>query len=260
MRVGPVDGARGRIIAAAAVAAVVLALLVAGTLTGRDGGTGPGRAGAASGAAASDDGGSDDPDGEVVAPSRPSPGAGPTIAGPTPPPIDATLRQGSDRAAVTIVEFGDYQCPSCGTFARRTKPELVRRYVDGGVAQFIWRDFPWAGKESTRSAVAARAAGRQGRFWQFHDALYAHQFPERSGRLTDAYLRGIAKRLGLDLARYDADRRDPALREAVEGDYGFGQRLGVPGTPAFLINGIPFFGDQPLKAFVKRIEEARRER
>ncbi|WP_329519508.1 DsbA family protein [Spirillospora sp. NBC_01491] len=253
------SGSRRRVLVAAVVAVLVLGVMAVGTFTGRDP---EHRSGTASGTASDDPSGDASGDGEEVAPSLDgaTPGGPATIPGPTPPPVDQTVRQGVPNAAVTIVEFGDYQCPSCGTFARRTKPELVRRYVDTGVAQFIWRDFPWAGKESTRSAVAARAAGRQGRFWQFHDALYAKQFPERSGHLTDGYLRGIAGRLGLDLARFDTDRRDPALRRAVDEDYGFGQRLGVPGTPAFLIDGTPFFGDQPIKEFVKRIEEARRAR
>jgi protein-disulfide isomerase len=101
---------------------------------------------------------------------------------------------------------------------------------------------------------------RQGKFWPFHDALYTHQFPENSGRLTDAYLRGIAQRLGLDMTKFDADRRDPALRKDVQTEYDFGQAIGVPGTPGFLINGTPFFGQQPLKAFVTAIEKARKER
>jgi protein-disulfide isomerase len=189
-----------------------------------------------------------------------SPTGTPTVAGPPPPKDDPALWRGSNSAPVTVEEFGDFQCPSCGSFARRTEPELRRRYVDTGIVRFIWRDYPWIGKESERAATAARAAARQGRFWQFHDALYAHQFPENSGGLSDAYLRGIARRLGLDLARFEADRRDPALRAQVRSEYGFGQAIGVSGTPAFLINGTPFFGDQPLKAFVAAIEKARAER
>lgn len=123
--------------------------------------------------------------------------------------------------------------------------------------RIYWRDFPAFGTESERAAITARAAARQGRFWPFHDALYAHQPPLHSGRLTNGYLRGIAAKLGLDLAWFDSDRRDPAVKAAVQDDFGFGQQLGVPGTPAFLINGKPFFGAQPVTAFEKAIDTAR---
>lgn len=193
-------------------------------------------------------------------PATPSPGAVPTIAGPRPPPLDATLLLGRPTAPVTIVEFGDFQCPNCGRFARETKPTLIRKYVDTGVVRLAWRDFPTFGKQSKTAAVAARAAARQGRFWQFHDALYGRRLPPRSGRLTSDYLRSVAEQAELDLARYDADVRDSALRAAVADDFAFGQRLGVPGTPAFLINGEAFFGAQPLRAFEEAIARARAER
>jgi protein-disulfide isomerase len=232
-------GPRARVLIPAAVAVGVLVVLAFGSLSG---GSAPKKTVGAPPAA------------------TPTPAGTPTVAGPPPPKDDPALWRGSNSAPVTVVEFGDYQCPSCGAFAGRTEPELRRRYVDTGIVRFVWRDFPWIGKESTRAAIAARAAGRQGKFWPFHDALYAHQFGENSGGLTDAYLRGIAQRLGLDLARYDADRRDPALGKDVQAEYDFGQAIGVPGTPAFLINGTPFFGQQSLKAFVAAIEKARKER
>ncbi|MFI6515976.1 DsbA family protein [Spirillospora sp. NPDC050679] len=241
-------GSRKRIVLALVVPLAVLAVMLAATLT---------RGGTGGGAGGTEDGG----DGaaaieEVEAPS--SPQSTPTWTGPTPPPDDRALFSGSDSAPVTIVEFGDFQCPKCGTFARTIKPELRRRYVDTGVVRFIWRDFPTFGKESERAAYASRAAARQGRFWPFHDALYARQ-PKRmnSGRIDDAFLREVARAAGLDVARFDADRKSAAVRKAVDDDFGFGQRLGVPGTPAFLINGTPFFGAQPLKEFEKAIEKAR---
>jgi protein-disulfide isomerase len=240
-------GGRSRTAVAVAAAAVVLGVMAFAALT-RDGDR-------ASGDRADGQGGIP----EVEAPSSPTPHPTPTVTwpGPTPPPDDPALFKGSDRAPVTIVEFGDFQCPKCGTFARRTQPELTRRYIDTGVVRLVWRDFPTFGEESMRAAVASRAAARQGRFWQFHDALYARQPRMNSGRIDDAFLRDVARRAGLDLARFDADRRDREVRGAVEDDFAFGQRLGVPGTPAFLINGEPFFGAQPLPAFEQAIEKAR---
>jgi protein-disulfide isomerase len=192
-----------------------------------------------------------------------SPGADPypsdhPAAGPVPPPVSQALTLGRPGAAVTIVEFGDYQCTSCGAFARDTEPALIRRYVDAGVVRLVWRDFPWVDGQSVDAAVAARAAGMQGRFWAFHDYLFAHQLSdEHSGLVTGGYLRSVARRLGLNMAAFDRDVAGPALAAAVRADGRFGQQLGVPGTPAFLINGQQFFGAQPLAAFEAAIANAR---
>ncbi|MEU4230613.1 thioredoxin domain-containing protein [Nonomuraea sp. NPDC026600] len=173
--------------------------------------------------------------------------------GPPPPPIDANLSKGSARAPVTIVEFGDFKCPNCRRFAQRIEPVLKSRYLDTGIVRMFWRDYPIRGRDSVRAAVAARAASRQGRFWEFHDALYAGE----QARLTDANLRSVAARMGLDLGRFDADRRDESVRRVVDGDLEFALELGLSGTPAFLINGELLFGAQPVAAFEKAIEKAR---
>lgn len=161
---------------------------------------------------------------------------------------------------MTIVEFGDYQCPNCGEFARDTAPVLVRKYVDTGVVHLMWRDFPWIGTQSMSAAVAARAAGMQGKFWPYHDYLFAHQLPEHSGLLTSRYLRSVAQRLGLNMALFNRDVANPALAAAARADDRFAQYLGLPGTPAFLIGGRLFFGAQPLSAFEAAIAQARRDR
>lgn len=238
-------GARRRRLTALGIGAAVVALLAAVALTSGTGGKG----GDAGRSAATR------PSGRATA----SPSAVPTIRGPRPPGLDETLMLGRPDAPVMIVEFGDFQCPNCGRYARDIKPVLVRKYVGTGVVRMAWRDYPTFGRQSTEAAVAARAAARQGRFWQFHDALYGRRLRPRSGRLTRSYLRGVAKEAGADLTRYDTDVRDDTLRESVDRDFEFGQGLGVPGTPAFLINGTPFFGAQPLAAFERAIAQARAE-
>jgi protein-disulfide isomerase len=172
--------------------------------------------------------------------------------------VAPVLALGRPGAPVTMVEFGDYQCTSCGAFARDTQQALIRRYVDTGVVRLVWRDFPWVDDQSVRAAVAARAAGMQGKFWAYHDYLFAHQSPnEHSGAVTDAYLRSVAQRLGLNMAAFGRDFANPALTRAVLADKQFGEGIGVPGTPAFLIGGQPFFGAQPLSAFEAAISQAR---
>jgi protein-disulfide isomerase len=190
---------------------------------------------------------------DAIASSAGSPSV-PVWEGPTPPPIDERLSKGKAGAPVTIVEFGDFKCPNCRRFAQAIEPALKSRYLDTGVVRMYWRDYPIRGHESVQAAVAARAAARQSRFWAFHDALYTGERPD----LTDGGLRAAAKRAGLDLARFDADRRARPVRQAVDTDLNFALDLGMPGTPAFLINGHLLFGAQPLATFVQAIEKARR--
>ena len=251
---------RARVVAGAVAACAVLAVLAVAAVPGpghparvsaapSSGGAGfSGAAGAAPPGARKASAGAANPD----------PSAHP-YTGPAAPPAAPAQTLGRAGAPVTIVEFGDYQCPSCGAFARGTEPALVRTFVDTGVVRLVWRDFPWIDQQSMAAAVAARAAGLQGKFWPYHDYLFAHQFPsERSGLVTGAYLRSVARRLGLNMPVFNRDVADPALTAAVRADDTFGQQLGVPGTPAFLINGKPFFGAQPLAAFEAAITQARR--
>ena len=187
----------------------------------------------------------------------PDPSAGPQN-GSAPPPVSPAMTLGPPGAPVTIVQFGDYQCTSCAAFARDCQPALIRRYVQAGVIRLVWRDFPCTDGQSFRAAVAARAAGMQGKFWAFHDYLLTCQpSGQPPGLLTDAYLKSVAKRIGLDMAAFKRDLASPALAAAVQADSTFGRQSGVPRTPAFLINGRPLVGARPLPAFETAIAKAR---
>ena len=198
-------------------------------------------------------------DGGAPAPpaaASPSDGASPPVVrGPLPPEVDPQLVLGSQEAPVTMVVFSDYQCPYCAAFATEQQPALVDGYVANGTLRLVWRDYPYLGEESVRAAVAARAAARQGRYWDYHEALYADDAWRADGASQQSLVR-LAAETGLDADRFAADLADPALREAVQADFDFALGLGVPGTPAFLINGTAFFGAQPVEAFEERIEAA----
>ncbi|MGC9221106.1 MAG: DsbA family protein [Solirubrobacteraceae bacterium] len=163
------------------------------------------------------------------------------------------LALGRLNAPVVMVEWSDYQCPFCGIFARDTMPALVRKYVDTGKLRFEWRDFPYLGPQSTAAAIAARAAGLQGRFWAFHNFLYAHQQPVDSGRLTTSYFLGIARALHLNVKRFKAALSDQALADQVDADYNQGMDVGVMATPTFLVGATKVVGAQPLATFEKVI-------
>ncbi|MBL6278307.1 DsbA family protein [Micromonospora fiedleri] len=162
---------------------------------------------------------------------------------------------GEPDAPVVVIEYADFQCPFCGKHARETAPRLIREYVDQGLVRIEWRDLPYLGDESRAAAGAARAAAAQGRFWEFHDALYAKQRRVNSGTLNDAALRDIASQLGLDLARFDADRASAVTREAIDRDQREAASMGLTGTPAFIVGDTPIIGAQPYEAFKQAIDE-----
>ncbi len=170
-------------------------------------------------------------------------------------PNDPTARGDVD-APVVMIMYSDFQCQYCGKFARDTAPALIKKYVDEGVVRIEWRDFPYLGNESTYAAKAARAAGDQGKFWQYHDALYADPQPTNSGALTEEFLAGVAKKLGLNVSEFRKTMNSDAVSTAVQADFQEGQKIGVNGTPAFLINGDPLIGAQPIGEFEKAIESA----
>jgi len=164
------------------------------------------------------------------------------------------LARGRVDAPVVIVEYSDFQCPFCRRFAQQTAPRLLKKYVDPGLVRFEWRDLPYLGTESRTTAAAARAAGAQGRFWEFHDAVYATERRVNSGALDDAALRAVAQRIGLDLARFDADRTARTTLEAIDRDQREATSLGITGTPAFLVGGTPVIGAQPYEEFKRVID------
>lgn len=159
-------------------------------------------------------------------------------------------------APVVIVEYGDFRCPFCGLFARDSMPIIIEKYVDTGLVRFEWRDAPFFGEESYVAAVAARAAGRQGKYWEYHGELYARA-PER-GRLdiTPALLQDIAETVGItDIAQFAADLNDEAVASGVQRDFQEAVTLGINSVPIFLVNGAPLIGAQPLEFFEQVIEE-----
>lgn len=169
---------------------------------------------------------------------------------------DDPMAKGDVDAPVVLIAYSEFQCPFCGKFARDTAPTLVKQYVADGTLRIEWRDFPYLGPESTTAALAGRAAAAQGKFWEFHDAMYADQLPPNSGRLNEAYVESVAEEIGLDVEQFRTDMATDATRELVAADFEEGQSIGITGTPSFLINGTPVVGAQPTEVFEQVIEEA----
>lgn len=169
---------------------------------------------------------------------------------------DDPMAMGEVDAPVVMLSYSEFQCPFCGKFARDTEPILIEQYVEDGTLRIEWRDFPYLGPESTTAAQGGRAAAAQDSFWAFHDEMYADQLPPNSGDLDEDYLAGIAEKLGLDVQQFRADMTSKATEQAIAKDFSEGQAIGVTGTPAFVINGVPVIGAQPTEVFEKTIEQA----
>ncbi len=163
--------------------------------------------------------------------------------------------RGNAAAPVTIVEYGDFQCPSCGAFFRGSESELIRRYIDTGKAKLVWKNFAWIGNESKVAAQAAACAGDQGKFWEYHDYLYAHQRGENTGNLSSGNLKAFASSVGLDRAPFDACLDSGRYKAVVDNDGSEVRSLGLTGTPTFVINGTRVVGAQSLAVLAGVIDQ-----
>src|SRR5215468_1702963 len=157
-------------------------------------------------------------------------------------------------APVTLVEYGDYECPYCGQ-AYYVVKELEQRA--GNLMRFVFRNFPLTTihPHAERAAEAAEAAGAQGRFWEMHDLLFENQ---RS--LEDEDLLKYCVSAGLDNSQFVADMREGRHINRVREDFLGGARSGVNGTPTFFINGARHDGSWEIGPLLAAIENAARDK
>jgi protein-disulfide isomerase len=163
--------------------------------------------------------------------------------------VDGTLggaeqsgaRLGRASAPVSMAYFGDLQCPVCRTFTEDALDQVIAAYVVPGRLKITYRSLETATQDpSTFSTqqVAALAAGRQNRLWQYVELFYRQQGTENSGYVTEAFLRGVAAQVpGLDVARWQADRRRAALADQVRADTTAAGIAGADATPTLVVTG-----------------------
>jgi protein-disulfide isomerase len=159
---------------------------------------------------------------------------------------------GPEIAPVTLVEYGDFECPYCAAASVIVKQVLE---IMGDQLRFVFRHFPLTQihPHAEPAAEAAEAAGAQGQFWEMHDVLYENQ-----PRLDSRHLVLFAEELGIDIARFVRELEDGLYRDRVRGDFLGGVRSGVNGTPAFFINGARYDGSWDLPPLVEALESAAR--
>ncbi|MCX6551217.1 MAG: thioredoxin domain-containing protein [Acidobacteria bacterium] len=177
-------------------------------------------------------------------------------------PVTGLPSRGSESAAVVLVEFSDYECQFCGRFARDAYPAIDLEYVQTGKVRHVFRSFPLESihKNAFKAHEAALCAGEQGKYWPMHDRLFAHQ-----RALAPADLSAYAIAIGLDAAAFEQCQASGRMAGQVRRDVEVGNRLGVQGTPLFLI-GTPgatgevrvlkaIDGAQPYSVFKQAISE-----
>jgi protein-disulfide isomerase len=166
------------------------------------------------------------------------------------PVNDADHAIGPKDAPIELVEYGDFQCPSCG----QAYPvlEMLRENL-GKDLRFIYRHFPLTGShpDAENAARAAEAAGRQGRFWEMHALLFRNQ-----SALDADSLSGYASAIGLDMEQWEGDMGSEAVAAKIAADFQGGLRSGANGTPTFFLNGFRYDGDWSYGPFLEAMQAA----
>lgn len=161
--------------------------------------------------------------------------------------------KGNDKAQVVLIEFSDFQCSFCRRFWQTTLPLIEKKYINTGKVKFVYRHFAILGKHSVAAAQAAECAGEQGKFWEYHDKLFASAGSPLA--FTDGKLKGYAKELGLKSQGFNQCLDSGKHLKRVEGETAIAAFLGARGTPAFLLNGQLLVGAQPFEVFEAAIEK-----
>ena len=166
---------------------------------------------------------------------------------------------GSPSAPVTIIEFGDYQCPNCKSWFLNTKPDIVTNYIDTGKANLIFVDIAFLGKDSIPAARATYCAEEQGQYWDYHEFLYSNQMTIDNGWANIDSLKGYASNLGLDMDLFVICIDSEKYNERVQFNTDESTKNGITGTPTFFIVGPQgqqeiIMGPQPFSVFEKIID------
>jgi protein-disulfide isomerase len=164
-------------------------------------------------------------------------------------PIDGNPVLGSDKAAITLVEFSDYECPFCRRWHAEVLPKIQEKY--GDKIRLVYRDFPLSSIHANAipAAEAADCAGEQKHYWEFNNQVFATEDP-----LGNSTYEAIAKNIGLDVNSFKKCVDERRYQKEVENDLNFATQLGVRSTPTFFINGLAVVGAQPFEVFEQIID------
>lgn len=163
--------------------------------------------------------------------------------------------RGAAGAKVTLVEFGDFQCPACGAYE-----PLIRQVMDenADTVQLVFRHFPLTQihQNALLGAKAAEAAGVQGKFWEMHDKLYDNQLEWSNALNARDFVTAYASAIGLDTKKFAEDLNNKSIEDKIFAEYSEGLKLGVQGTPTFFLNGKKIENPSSPEEFNALIKEA----
>lgn len=166
---------------------------------------------------------------------------------------------GSDSATVEVVEFADFECPACGSFATLAEPDVRARLVNTGLIRYRFMDFPLSMHRNTWPAhLAAWCAAEQGKFWEMHDLLFMNQ-DRWNGEATnrpDRVISNLTKPLGLDMGQFDNCVSTRKYQPQIQANVNEGIRLKVPSTPTFIIGNKRIAAAVPYDEFKRQVDEA----
>lgn len=166
---------------------------------------------------------------------------------------------GNDDAKVTIVEFSDFQCPFCKAYIDDTHEQLKEQYIDTGKVKFAYRHYPLTSihPNAQLAGEASECANEQGKFWEYHDKLFAEQdtwSPQTLADVSNSFV-DYAGELGLNTDQFKSCVESEKYKAKVEEDMAAGEQAQVDGTPAFFVNGYRLTGAQPFSEFQRVIEQ-----
>jgi protein-disulfide isomerase len=175
--------------------------------------------------------------------------------GPSDISIENAFSIGNQDAPITIIEYTDFQCPYCSRHFQQTYPRIVEQYVDTGIVQYVFKDFPLTQihPQALKASEAARCAMDQGAFLEMHDIIFQRQQEWGGGDPVEVFI-GYAGELDLDADAFGACLDSGQHEAAVIADLQEGVALGVTGTPSFFINGYALTGAQPFDVFQQGID------
>jgi len=143
---------------------------------------------------------------------------------------------GNPDAPITILDFSDFQCPNCGRYVKNTEPILNETYIQTGKASLVYKYFPVVGFDSMNPALAGQCSHEQGKFWQFHQLLFANQKPIDSGWVSKDNLKNFASQIsGLDKQKFSECLDSERYKDHINKDLEMAKKFQLRATPSFII-------------------------
>ncbi len=163
---------------------------------------------------------------------------------------------GDPNAPVTVVEYADFQCPVCKRAETLIVSQIEKDYVQTGKVKIEFRNYAFIGQESFNAAQAADAAGDQGKFWEYHDALFNAQGNENGGNYTYDKLVKLAQQVGLDVAKFEEALSSNTHLAAIQKEADAAREGGISSTPTFFVGDKKIVGAQAYSEFKSAIAAA----